>query len=469
MGTLRVYDFDGVLIPDGKNHNNVIVRAIERRTYPKGVSDKMQAYELLKANPLGKEARGWVDQVFREAGVRFVKSDAFKDSLNHTAEGDGTSIIVSASAFEGVINYMLEKEGLSNIIAPEYVFTVDNSVPSLIPGLKAEQIKNVAVDLGHPNIVFLDDNIKNVKEVAKLDGTKIDGIKLDGTKLDKWELFTTAIKVDPKFGVEDSSVLTEAKEVEDRYNTRIVEAEEEHIYVNVATEGEHIYANVATGAEHIYEDVVATNRHYANLADVKSDKKAENQSNDQLDEVAAAKTDVVTEIKDIGKAKALTKKEEREQIKSLEAHLKSVSKESNKSDPKYKVYEKSIIDKIEKLKARSHDVENKSNFLTTAFRNMFKGKKTEQDLKLSHAKRKDTLRKIHRESKPSEIPYDALVSNLNSSSDSLSEAKVSEAKVDFSKFTKSSAVKSEVKPALAPKKQRKVDGQQVASHVRKGI
>jgi hypothetical protein len=208
MSTLRIYDFDGVLIPDGKNHNNVIIREVNKGSYPKGASNSSQAFGLLRENPIGNEARVWIDDVFLKQGVRFVKSKAFEDTLDNTLEEDGTSIIISASAFEGVINYMVEKAGLIHVIPPENVFTVSNTDQSLIPGLKADKAKDVAEKLEYTNIVFLDDNIRNVNGVAELDGVAM----ING------QLSVTAIVVNKMLGLEDAEVLEKARWIELEYN-----------------------------------------------------------------------------------------------------------------------------------------------------------------------------------------------------------------------------------------------------------
>lgn len=250
MATLRIYDFDGVLIPDGKNHNNAIVRAVKMGDYPKGASNQDQAIALLQANPLNKETKQWVDALFLKSGVRFIKSEAFKETLDNTQEQGGTSIIVSASAFEGVINHMVEKAGLSAIISPEYVFTVSNKKQSLIPGLKADMIKIVAQRLELTSAVFLDDNENNVQEVAKL----------NGVTTENGQLSVTAMKVDKMRGLEDIELLENARTKELEYNIKdALQLErknnhsEEPLYMNSSEAVEAAWAS-AGSEESIYEN-----------------------------------------------------------------------------------------------------------------------------------------------------------------------------------------------------------------------
>lgn len=247
MPTLRAYDFDGVFIPNEKNHNNVILREIGKGSYPQGTFNQTQAVDLLRENPISKEAREWLDGVFLKQGVRFVESRALENALNKTHDTDGTTVIISASAFEGVINYMVEKAGLDYFIPPDHVFTVSSKDQYLIPGLKADRVKSIAEELGYTNIVFLDDNIKNVKKVGELDGI--------ATK--NGQLSVTAIEVDAKLGLEDAEVVERAGRQELLYNLNEElkhgsEAELEPIYLNDAeavaaarAESEPIYLNNA--------------------------------------------------------------------------------------------------------------------------------------------------------------------------------------------------------------------------------
>ncbi|WP_166923444.1 hypothetical protein [Flavobacterium poyangense] len=441
MGTLRVYDFDGVLIPDKKNHNNIIVISIRSGKYPDGVSNADDAYALLKANPLGKEAREWVDMVFSNNGVRFVKSEPFRSALEYTSQNGGTSIIVSASSFEGVINYMLEKEGLSHIIPPENVFTVSSLNQALIPGLKAERIKEFAEILEYTNIVFLDDNKNNVQKVEQL----------DGVITEKGRLFVTAVKVDNKLGLEDKDVVEIARAKEMEYNER-----ENHVYVNSGVE-ESINTD-ATSEEAIYEDL-----NY-------SSNRVEEALNIQRNEGAAAKeVDLYEKVEKADVGIQAERKAVKEQIKMLKEVLKSAKKKDRSADPALKDYLENVTKVLSELRFKLDndlEVQNGPNFLQKV-RNVFKTKKIpEQDRRLADIKRRESLKIMKsREVRP-ESKFADLVTQLSSSdSDDAIKVGFADGGLDLSKFTKSSVElrkgSSELPPPLAPKKNRKEEQLQI--------
>ncbi|WP_166923449.1 hypothetical protein [Flavobacterium poyangense] len=256
MGTLKVYAFARVLMQGGENFGKLIIEAVREGSYPKGVSGgKGQAFDLLKAKSLGEEAKEWVDMVFRKKGVSFTKSEAFRAALNYTQDNEGTSIIVSASPFVGVINYMIEKEGLTDFIPPKNVFTVDNNM-DLIPSSKAHCIKQAAEDFKHTNIVFLDDDKRNVEEVAKL----------DGSSTGKGRLFVTAMRVNHNKGIEDSALLERAKAKEIEYNK----------FGIYSTIGDY------NDKESIYATICEEQPIYVDRTNLESDKKNEATTDDLL-------------------------------------------------------------------------------------------------------------------------------------------------------------------------------------------
>lgn len=239
MPTLRIYDFDGVLIPEGKNHNNIITTELRKGNFPQGASFSSQAFDILRANPLGAEAREWVDLVFAEQNIRLIKSPAFIETLTKTVDDGGTSIINSASSFEGVINYMIEKENLTFALPPENVFTVSNLIPALIPEQKRSVAKEVAEQLGYTNILFIDDNIKNIIEVANLNGQE----SING------RLTVEAIQANRFQGLEDASLIERARIKEIEFNLK--DALNDPLYVNnqAAQEAAEFITSLDLGTE----------------------------------------------------------------------------------------------------------------------------------------------------------------------------------------------------------------------------
>lgn len=388
MSTLRVYDFDGVLIPDGKNHNNTIIREIKKGSYPEGVSNQDEAITLLQANPLSKEAKEWVDDLFLKSGIRFIKSEAFKETLANTLEQGGTSIIVSASAFEGVINHMVEKAGLSDIISPEYVFTVSNKKQSLIPGLKADMIKIVAERLELTSAVFLDDNENNVQEVAKLNG--------DTTE--NGQLSVTALKVDKMRGLEDIELLENARAKELEYNIKdALQRErknnhsEEPLYINSSEAVQDAWASTAL-EEPIYE-------------------------NDPRDVLAEGKLDSIHVT--VQPRKQLTQLEQAEQAVKM-AMAAPMSKRSNKE------ILKAAQEVLSKLKngmeqhpvgaaAKVNPIKKAALGLLSKLKGTSKMLPTKEELDSFQRNRRATLKKIKRETVLVPISVQELLAQVNTS------------------------------------------------------
>jgi hypothetical protein len=209
MAILMAFDFDGVHIAGkGKNHNNAVVRMINAGVLPEGANTQAEAYELLHENPLRNEVKEWLDKTFQRTDIKLVQTQELRQALQRTVDGGSTPVILSASAFPEVINYMVEQAGLSDFFPRENIHTVNNKVQALIPGLKAAKAKELAENLEYTDIVFLDDNINNVKAVGELNGVD----SLHGT------LSVTAIKVDPLLGLNDTEILEQARAKELEYN-----------------------------------------------------------------------------------------------------------------------------------------------------------------------------------------------------------------------------------------------------------
>ncbi|MFB3390083.1 hypothetical protein [Flavobacterium sp. LAR06] len=250
-GTLRAYDFDGVLA--SKHHHNAVTSALNRAikgsgNFPNGTRNIDEALDLLRANPIGAAAREWVDPILLRAGVGLFKSQGFIDTLVNTHNAGGDSIIVSASGFPGLINYLVDKEGLAHLLPPDNVFTVDYRDTSLIPGLKRDMIKMVAEQLEYTNVVFLDDNINNVNEVALLDGVET----IDGA------FSVAAIQVDARQGIEDVNMLERANRTELEYNRKAQSVTDEPIYSNNAEAVAEAMAEIAEVEAEV--DLIYSNR-----------------------------------------------------------------------------------------------------------------------------------------------------------------------------------------------------------------